>query len=214
MKMMSKRVLGVTVSLVILLVMSISLHAGTSPTIAGVHTKLQGENFKFDGKTVEVMEFMSFYCHTCYDFERVIPVIKGNFPKKIKWKIYPIYWADHGSPKPGEAYLLAEEAGKGEVMKKALFEAQMVQKKNIGDVNVLEDIAIRIGLGPEFGKKLRNGEKATEAQKAVDMAKKYGVNETPTLIIAGNIKTDAHPMNHDLDTFKINVLAIIASILK
>ena len=38
--------------------------------------------------------------------------------------------------------------------------------------------------------------------------------ETPTLIIAGNIKTDPHPMNHDLDTFKINAIAIIASILK
>ncbi len=209
-----KSTFGVTISLLVFLSVTISLHAGTVPNIVGVHTKLEGENFKFDGKTVEVIEFMSFYCHTCYDFEKYIPEIRGNFPKKIKWKAVPIYWSGHGSPKPGEAYLLAEEAGKGEAMKKALFEAQMVQKRNIGDVNVLEDIASRIGLGPEFGKKLRNGDKAAEAQKAVDMAKKYGVNETPTLIIAGNIKTDPHPMNHDLDTFKINALAIIASILK
>lgn len=126
----------------------------------------------------------------------------------------PIYWKEHGSPKPGEAYLLAEEAGKGEEMKKALFAAQMVEKRDIGDVTVLEDIAGMVGLGGDFSNKLRSGVKAEEAQKAVDMAQKYGVTETPTLIIAGNIKTDPHPMNHDLDVFRINVQAIIASILK
>lgn len=212
--MISKRFLRLLISLVILLAMSISLHAGTAPTIVGVHTKLVGEDFKFDGKTVEVIEFMSFYCHTCYDFEKAIPVIRDNFPKKIKWKTVVIYLSEHGSPKPGEAYLLAVEAGKGEAMKKALFEAQMVEKRNIGDLNVLAEIAGKVGLGSDFSKKLMSGEKAEEIQKAVDMAKKYGINETPTLIIAGNIKTDPHPMNHDLDTFRINAIAIIASILK
>ena len=212
--MISKRFLGICISLVVLLATSISVYAGNVPAIMGVHTKITGENFKYDGKTVEVIEIMSFYCHTCYDFEKSVPVIRGNFPKKIKWKTVPVYWPDHGSPKPSEAYFLAEEAGKGEAMKKALFEAQMVEKRDIGDVTVLEDIAGKIGLGFDFSKKLRSGEKAEEAQKAVDMARKYGINETPTLIIAGNIKTDPHPMNHDLDTFRINALAIIASILK
>jgi hypothetical protein len=119
--MISKRFLSLFISVVILTAIGGSLHADTSPDIMGVHTKLEGENFKFDGKTVEVVEFMSFYCHTCYDFEKAIPVIKGNFPNKIIWKTVPIYWSDHGSPKPGEAYLLAEEAGKGEAMKKALL---------------------------------------------------------------------------------------------
>jgi len=212
--MISKRFLRLLISMVILLAMSISVHAGTAPNIMGVHTKLVGEDFKFDGKTVEVIEFMSFYCHTCYEFEKFIPVIRGNFPKKIKWKTVAIYWSEHGSPKPGEAYLLAVDAGKGKAMKKALFEAQMVEKRDIGDVNVLAEIAGKIGLASDFSKKLMSGEKADEAQKALDLAKKYRVSETPTLIIAGNIKTDPHPMNHDLDTFRINAIAIIASILK
>jgi hypothetical protein len=112
-----------------LLAINTSLQAGTSPTIVGIHEKLPGATYKFDGKAVEVIEYMSFYCHTCYDFERSIPVIKGNFPKKIKWITIPIYWGEHGSPKPGEAYLIAIDMGKGEAMKKALFNAQMVQKK-------------------------------------------------------------------------------------
>ena len=45
------------------------------------------------------------------------------------------------------------------------------------------------------------------------MAQKVGINETPTVVIAGNLKTDPHPMNHDLDTFKTNIMAIIHSIV-
>jgi len=212
--MSSKVLLRLFAALILTLAMSISLYAESAPNIMGVHTKVPGEKFIFDGKTVEVIEIMSFYCHTCYDFERAIPVIKGNFPKKIKWKTVTVYWGDHGSPKPGEAYLLAEEAGKGEAMKKALFEAQMVEKRDIADLKVLEEIAGKVGVGSDFSKKLRGGEKSAEVQKSLDLARKYGVSETPTLIIAGNIKTDPHAMNHDLESFKTNTLAILASILK
>ena len=46
-----------------------------------------------------------------------------------------------GSPKPGEAYFLAEEAGKGEKDEGSPFPSlHFVEKKNIGDVKVLEEI--------------------------------------------------------------------------
>jgi hypothetical protein len=204
------------IALIALVLLSLSAYAqaGNMPaTIVGVYDKLPGVEFKFDGKAVEVVEYMSFYCHTCYDFEKSIPIIRGNYPGKVKWTTVPIYWGDHGSPKPGEAYLIAIEMGKGEQMKKALFDAHMVQKKDIADPGVLEGIGKEVGLGPEFGKRLRAGEKSGEAQKALDMAKKVGINETPTVVIAGNLKTDPHPMNHDMDTFKTNIIAIIHSIL-
>ena len=127
------------VVLVSLVLLSLSAQAGESPSIKGSYTQLPGYKFKFDGKKIEVIEFLSFYCHSCYSFERSIPVIKGNFPKKIKWKVVPIYWGD-GSPKPGEAYLLAEALGKGEQMKNAIFNDHSVEKKDIGNVEVLEGI--------------------------------------------------------------------------
>lgn len=182
-------------------------------SIKGVYAQLPGHQFKFDGKTVEVIEFLSFYCDGCYSFEKAIPAIKGNFPKKIKWKTIPIYWGK-GSPKPGEAYLLAEEAGKGEKMKEALFRAHFVERKDIGDVKVLEDIGKKMGLGISFSKKLRAGDKAKDVQKALDMARAYGVDETPTLIIAGNIMTNLHPFNHNTDAFRENVMTILRSILR
>ena len=62
--MSSKGFFGILAALILTLAMSISLYAGSSPTIIGEHTKIVGEKFTYDGKTVEVMEFMSFYCHT------------------------------------------------------------------------------------------------------------------------------------------------------
>lgn len=189
----------------------LSVEAETS--IKGVYTQLPGHQFKFDGKTVEIIEFLSFYCDGCYSFEKAIPVIKGNFPKKIKWKTIAIYWGK-GSPKPGEAYLLAEEAGKGEKMKEALFRAHFVEKKNIGDIKALEEIGQKMGLGIDFSKRLKSGDKAKDVQKALDMAGAYSVDETPTLIIAGNIMTNLHPFDHNIDAFRENVMMILRSILK
>ncbi|HAO92994.1 MAG: hypothetical protein A2X99_06950 [Deltaproteobacteria bacterium GWB2_55_19] len=187
--------------------------AGAPATIKGSFTQVPGKEFKFDGKTVEVIEFLSFYCDHCYQFEKAIPAIKGNFPKKVKWKIVPLYWGQSSS-KPGEAYLIAADAGKGEEMKRALFNANFVEKKDIGSVEVLEAIASKIGLGFDFSRKLRGGEKAKEAGKALDAAQEYRVEETPTVVIAGNIMTNPHASGHDLEDFKKNIITIMKSLFE
>lgn len=203
----------VAVMIMFLCLLPLSAIAGPNPSVKGVYTEVPGQQYKYDGKTVEIMEFMSFYCGGCYAFEKALPVIKGNFPKKIKMRILPVYWGA-GSPKPGEAYFLAEEAGKGEQMKKAIFNAYFVEKKDIGSVEVLEAIGANLGLGFDFSRKLRTGEKAKEAQKALDMARIYRLEETPTLIINGNIAANMHSFNHDMDAFRDNVITIIKSIVE
>lgn len=200
-------------ALALLILLPAAVFAASAPEIKGKYAAVPGKVFKYDGKTVEVMEFLSFYCGTCYEFEKSIPAIKGNFPKKLKWKLVPVYWGN-GSPKPGEAYFLAEEAGKGEQMQKALFKAHFVDKKDIGSVEVLESIGAQIGMGFDFSMKLRSGAKAQEAAKALAMAREYRIEETPTLIIAGNIATNPHAAGHDMNDFRNNVLSILRSIIK
>lgn len=103
---------------------------------------------------------------------------------------------------------------KAEAMKEAIFRAHFVERKNIGDVKVLEEIGEKIRLGINFSKRLRSGDKAKDVQKALDMAGAYSVDETPTLIIAGNIMTNPHAFNHNIDAFRENVMTILRSILK
>ena len=188
------------------------VEAEESPSIVGVYNKVSGKKYNYDWKKVDIIEFLSFYCGHCYKFEKSIPVIKGNFPKKIKWRTVPVYWGQ-GSPKPGEAFFLAEEAGKGEEMKKAIFHAKFVEGKDIGNVDVLEEIGVKLGLGFDFSRRLRAGEKAGEAEKAVSMFKEYKAGVTPSLIIAGNILTTPG-MAGGMGPFRDNVIAILISILK
>ena len=195
-----------------LLLLSVSAYAEQGTGIEGVYKSLDNMKFSFDGKQVEVIEFLSFYCSHCYHFEKEIPVIKGNFPKRIKWTTVPMYWGS-GSPKPGEAYFLAEEAGKGEKMKKALFEAVFIEKRDIGNVEVLDDIGLKVGLGFDYSRRLRAGEKAREVGEAMLKSKLYNIEETPSLIIAGNLKTNAGMIKGSPDQLRDNVILMLKSIL-
>lgn len=199
--------------MILFVVLPLSAFAAGNSSLKGSYVIAPGQEFKYDGKAVEVVEFMSFYCDHCYEFERAIPVIKGNFPKKVKWTIVPLYWGK-GSAMPGEAYFLARDAGKGEEMIKALFRANFIEKKDIGNIEVLESIATKLGLGFDFSRGLRSGEKANETRHALAKARLYRIEETPTLIIAGNIVTNAHATNHDMGAFRTNVITIIKSILE
>lgn len=198
---------------VLMLVISNFSYAGDKPNIVGVYVEVPGYEFAFDGKTVEIVEFLSFYCGRCFQFEKAIPVIKGNFPKKIKWKVIPIYWGK-GSPKPGEAYLIAKEAGKGDQMKKAIFEAIFIDNRDIGEIEVLEDIGSKVGLGFEFSKKLRAGYKADDAEEALELMKKYRLQETPSLIVAGNLMINPGMLNNSVELMRDNTIAVLKSLFK
>ena len=83
----------------------------------------------------------------------------------------------------------------------------------------IESVQQGVSQAQEFAKStsledIKSGAKAKEAREAVELSNKYRIGETPTLIIAGNIKTDPHAMDHDLNLFMNNALAIIASILR
>lgn len=207
---MSCRTLLVLMSL---LLIPLSVSAEKAPEIEGVYERVPGQQFAFDGKEVEIIEFLSFYCGHCYQFEKSIPVIKGNFPGKLKWRTVPIYWGS-GSPKPGEAYLLAEKAGKGEAMKQALFKAIFVDKKDIGNIEVLEDIGVKLGLGFDFSRRLRNGEMARGVGEAIIMSKTYHIEETPSLVIAGNLKTTPGMFKGSTDLLRDNAVTILKSLFK
>jgi len=200
-------------ALVLLALLPLSAFAAGAQSLKGSYVTVPGQEFKYDGKTVEVLEFMSFYCDHCYEFEKSIPVIMGNFPKKIKWTIVPLYWGA-GSSKPGEAYYLARDAGKGEQMIKAIFRARFVENRDIGDIATLESIAAGLGMDFDFSRKLRSGEKAAEVERALDMAGIYQIEETPTLVIAGNILTNPHESGHDIKAFRDNAITIIKSVLE
>lgn len=78
----------------------------------------------------------------------------------------------------------AKEKGKFHELHNKLFYANFYEGKNLGDIDLLKSIAEGIGLDKdEMTKKLEDGSYENNLREAKKLARKYGVNSTPTFII-------------------------------
>ena len=94
--------------------------------------KLPADNFKKLKTTIEpgkvkIIEFLNFGCTHCYDLRKDMPQLLKKYGDKVEIKYIPIIFPKQ-STKSIEAYLIAEQMGKGEEMRDALFDAKFDKK--------------------------------------------------------------------------------------
>jgi predicted DsbA family dithiol-disulfide isomerase len=90
---------------------------------------------------------------------------------------------------------LAQELAKGfDSMRDPLYKAYFADGKNIGDVEVLVEVALSVGIPAESARRVLNERTFKDAVDADwEMARRYGITGVPSFI-AGNQKlTGAHP---------------------
>jgi protein dithiol oxidoreductase (disulfide-forming) len=166
---------------------------------------------------VKLTEFMKFNCGHCYALSQQIPVLKQKYGDRLEITYIPMLWRsvpqEAGFEKSIEAYILAQKMGKGEEMKDALFKAEFVDKKDLTSAAVLGDIGKNVGLGDDFVKALNNGDAKNEAEANINLAESFQVDETPTIIINGNLKVNPSMTNEDMDAMAKNLDTIIGSLL-
>lgn len=188
---------------------------GKLPT-AGKFGTLNKESTYEPGK-VKMTEFMKFNCGHCYSLHQQLPALKKKYGEKLEISYKPMLFRsvaqDQGFKKSNEAYILAERMGKGEEMRDALFKAIFVEKSDITSEIVLEDIAKSIGLGEDFTTALKNGEAKDEAEANIKLSDSFQVDETPTVILNGNLKVNPSMTNGDTTLMYNNIDAIIGSLL-
>lgn len=178
----------------------------------GIYPVLDKPSTHQPGK-VRITEFLSFYCGNCYRFNGYKKHLKEKYGGRLEIELKPIYWGKQ-SVKPAEAYVISLRAGKGEEMKDALFKAKFEDGRNIGDMKVLEEIASSIGLSREDIAMIRSGEANNIVLENIRLAQEYGVEETPTLILNGNIKVTPHETGDDVTRMSENLDRGIKSLLK
>jgi thiol:disulfide interchange protein DsbA len=188
---------------------------GKLPT-AGKFAELNRPSTYEPGK-VNITEFMKFNCGHCYALNSQIPALKQKYGDRLEITYIPMLWRtvpqEAGFEKSIEAYILAKKMGKGEEMKDALFKAEFVDKKDLTSVAVLGDIGKSVGLGDDFVKALNNGDAKDEATANINLAESFQVDETPTIIINGNLKVNPSMTNEDMDAMAKNLDTIINSLL-
>ncbi len=166
---------------------------------------------------VKITEFMKFNCGHCYQLNPQMQSLKQKYGDRVEITYKPMLWRtvpqDSGFRKSIEAYILAQRMGKGEEMKDALFAAVFVDKKDMTNTAVLADIGRNVGLGDDFVKALNNGDAKDEAEANINLAESFQVDETPTIIINGNLKVNPSMTNEDMDAMVKNLDTIISSLL-
>lgn len=183
---------------------------------AGKYVKLNKLSTYEPGK-VKITEFLKFNCGHCYTLNPQLPALQKKYGDKLSITYKPMLWRtvvqDQGMRKSIEAYILAERMEKGEEMKDALFKALFVDKKDLSSELVLGDIAKSVGLGEDFSAALKNGDAKDEAEANIRLAESFQVDETPTIIINGNLKVTPALTNEDMTAMAGNIDAIVASLL-
>ena len=183
---------------------------------SGKYVKLNKPSTYEPGE-VKITEFLKFNCGHCYTLNQKLPDIEKKYDKNISITYKPMLWMtvpqDQAMRKSIEAYIIAERMGKGEEMKDVLFKAMFVDKKDLSSELVLGDIAKSAGLGEDFSAALKRGDAKDEAEANIRLAESFQVDETPTIIINGNLKITPAMTNEDMAAMTNNLDAIIGSLL-
>ncbi|MBE0522759.1 MAG: DsbA family protein [Methanosarcinales archaeon] len=196
--------------------------SGTSPDVpeekrptSGKYLKINEPSTYEHGK-VKIIEYFKFNCDHCYGLNQQMPELEEKYGDQLEITYRPMLWVtnseDQQFRKSNEAYIVAERMGKGDEMKSAMFDAMFIERKDLSDVAVLEDIASSIGLGDDFATALENGEAKDEAQEYINLAQPL-VSETPTIIINGNLKVTPTMTGSGIDQMVDNMDTIIGSLL-
>lgn len=219
----NRNIIYAGLALLIIAALAAYVLSGTSPEkpleklpLTGKYVKINKPTTYEPGK-VKITEFLKFNCGHCYSLNQQLPALKKKYGDRLEITYKPMLWRtlpqDQGFRKSIEAYIIAERMGKGEEMKDALFNAMFVEKKDLTSEIMLGDIARSIGLGDAFVTALKNGEAKDEAEADIRLAESYQVDETPTIIINGNLKVNPSMTNEDMVAMASNLDTITGSLL-
>ncbi len=187
---------------------------------AGDYVKLSMPATTEAGK-VNIMIFMKFDCPHCYDLHADMPQIVNKYGSNLSITYVPIVWSSQpGQPgqstKSIEAYIIADQMGKGSEMIDAMFNeahAEIVNGKTVNgnlmvmeDVATMERVAASIGLGADFNAKLEGDDAKNAALENLKLMVRYNVQGTPTIIINGNLLVNP-PSLKNMDTIISSLLS-------
>ena len=146
---------------------------------------------------IEVAEFFYYLCPHCYNFE---PLIKGwaeNKPANVRFVQVPAMW-NQILVLHGRMYYTSEIlARNGVIEDKALFDATVyqeihVRKNQLGSQNAIQRLFERFGVSADdFDRTWNSFEVDQKLRVAADLARRYSVASTPTMVVNGKYRTGA-----------------------
>jgi protein dithiol oxidoreductase (disulfide-forming) len=165
-----------------------------SPELKGKFEVLQGEVSTHTPGKVKLIEFADFYCPHCHRFDgEGLAVLEKEFGNKLEATMVGFPVIQGKLPTPFDMYEQAKMMGKGNEMKAVLF--RTIHKDKITGVldRSLREVLIKeVGLDPKtFEEGMASGKPARIFEEGRRWGARIKVQQTPTVLIDGNIKVES-----------------------
>jgi thiol:disulfide interchange protein DsbA len=136
---------------------------------------------------IEVIEFFSYGCPHCYDFEPLVSKWARTLPKDVEFKRVPISLGYPQWAVLAKAYYALEATRHLDKLEAALFKAAY-NHAPLGDVDSIARWAATQGVDAnEIRSAMNSFSVDTKTAQAEDLAAQHAIDQTPTLTVAGKV---------------------------
>ena len=140
-------------------------------------------------KKIEVIEFFSYACPHCADFEAPLQAWLKRKPKDVEYKPVPVVFRESWKPL-AKLYYTLEAMGALEKYHSQVFDALHKQHQQLFDDQAIAKWAGQQGLDADkFAQVYNSFGIDAKVQRAVGMGRAYGVQFTPALAVNGKYLT-------------------------
>ena len=165
------------------------IHKQAISNLAGLYDVIDKERPLLDREPVEVIEFFNFYCNRCYVLNNNRQDLFGALPKPVKHIEYPIIFGIEQKPWGAYAYLAAQQAGKAQAFKDALYKAKFEENKDIDQKETIIAVAEQLGLAEKARQAINQELPGINQQfsEIMKLKETYKLYVTPTIVINNNV---------------------------
>ncbi|PIF76334.1 thiol:disulfide interchange protein DsbA [Variovorax sp. 54] len=140
---------------------------------------------------VEVVEFFSYNCPHCNDFEPSLEAWVKAAPKEVAFRRIPVPFVGNDVEAKQRLYFTLEAMGKLEEYHSKVFAAIHAQRQNLNGEANIQAWAERAGLdGAKFKETFASFGVASKARRAAQQTEAYKVAGVPALAVAGRWYVD------------------------
>ncbi|MDP3031907.1 MAG: thiol:disulfide interchange protein DsbA/DsbL [Rhodocyclaceae bacterium] len=177
----------------LLAILTMSFLAATPALAAGL---VEGKQFARlptpqateKGGKVEAVEFFSYGCPHCGDFEPLLKSWVKTLPADVNFKKVPVIFNDNSIP-GARIYYTLEAMGLLEKLNDAVFHAVLKERVNLNKEQILFDWVAKQGVDRQkFADTYKSFTVETNVRRAADMTRGYGVDGVPVIIVGGKYK--------------------------
>jgi protein dithiol oxidoreductase (disulfide-forming) len=141
------------------------------------------------GKKIEVIEFFSYACPHCSEFEPTLEGWVKHKPKDVAYKMVPMVFRDSWKP-PAKLYYTLEIMGLVDKYHQKVYDAIHKEGKELFTDQAVKDWAKNAGIdSAKFVRMYDSFGVDAKVQHSAAMGKAYGIQFTPALAINGKYWT-------------------------